>query len=55
MLPAAELLEMEASRIDPSIEVEIDFPSKYEDEMMPILDMKMTMNSSNEVVYCFHR
>ena len=44
-----------ANTIDPSIEVEIDFPSKYEDKMMPILDMKMAMNSANEVVYCFHR
>ena len=44
-----------ANTIDPSIEVEIDFPTKYEDKMMPILDMKMAMNSINEVVYCFHR
>ena len=44
-----------ANTIDPSIEVEIDFPSKYQDGMMPILDMKMAMNSTNEVVYCYHR
>ena len=44
-----------ANSIDPSIEVEIDFPSKYEDKMMPILDMKMAMNSENEVVHCFYR
>ena len=44
-----------ANTIDPSIEVEIDFPSKYEDKMMPILDMKMAMNGKNEVVHCFYR
>ena len=44
-----------ANSIDPSIEVEIDYPSKYEDKMMPILDMKMAMNNKNEVVHCFYR
>ena len=44
-----------ANSIDPSIEVEIDYPSKYEDKMMPILDMKMAMNSKNEFVHCFYR
>ena len=44
-----------ANSIDPSIEVDVDYPSKHEDKMMPILDMKMTINSENEVVHCFYR
>ena len=44
-----------ANAVDPNIEVEIDFPSKNADRMMPILDMKMSMNQQNEVVYMFHR
>ena len=44
-----------ANTIDQNIEVEIDYPSKYEDQMMPILDMKMSMNRQNEVVYMFHK
>ena len=44
-----------ANTIDPNIEVEIDYPSRYEDLMMPILDMKMSMNRQNEVVYMFHK
>ena len=44
-----------ANAVDPNIEVEIDFPSKNADRMMPILDMKMSMNQQNEVVYMFYR
>ena len=44
-----------ANSIEPSIKVEIDFPSKYEDKMMPILDMKMAINEEQEVKYMFHR
>ena len=44
-----------ASSVDPNIDVEIDYPSKYPDKMMPILDMKMTINSKNEVVHAFFR
>merc|ERR1712004_365084 len=44
-----------ANSIEPSIKVEIDFPSKYEDKMMPILDMKMAINGEDEVKYMFHR
>ena len=36
---------------DPSIEVEIDYPSKYEDKKMPILDIKLAMKS--KIVRCF--
>ena len=32
-----------ANSIDPAIQVEIDFPSKKADKMMPILDMQMAM------------
>ena len=35
---------------DPSIEVDTDYPSKYKEKMMPILDIKMDM----EVVQCQH-
>ena len=44
-----------ASSEDPNIDVEIDYPSKYPDKMMPILDMKMKINSKNEVVHAFFR
>ena len=44
-----------ANAVDQSIEVEVDYPSKNEDHMMPILDMKMSMNQQNEVVYMFYR
>ena len=44
-----------ANSVDPDIEVEIDYPSKNEGRMMPILDMKMSMNQQNEVVYMFYR
>ena len=40
-----------ANPMDPDIEVEIDFPSKNEDHMMPILDMKMSINKHTEVVF----
>ena len=52
---AMSYIQISNDTIDPSIEVEVDYPSKYEDKMMSILDMKMKMNSTNEVVYCFHR
>ena len=44
-----------ANSVDPNIEVEIDYPSKYDDKMMPILDMKMAINEEEEVKYMFHR
>ena len=44
-----------ANSIDPAIQVEIDFPSKKPDKMMPILDMKMTMDNNNMVKYKFYR
>ena len=44
-----------ANAVDQSIEVEVDYPSKNEDHMMPILDMKMSMNQQNEVVFMFYR
>ena len=44
-----------ANSVEPNIEVEIDYPSRYEDKMMPILDMKMTINEEEEVKYMFHR
>ena len=44
-----------ANSIEPSIQVEIDFPSKYEDKMMPILDMKMAINEEQEVKYMFYK
>ena len=44
-----------ANSIEPNIEVEVDYPSKYEDKMMPILDMKMAINNENEVEYMFYR
>ena len=43
------------SSIDPNIDVEVDYPSKYPDKMMSILDMKMKINSKNEVVHAFFR
>ena len=33
-----------ANAVDPNIEVEGDFPSKNDDHMMPILDMKMSIS-----------
>ena len=44
-----------ANSVEPNIEVEVDYPSKHEDNMMPILDMKMAINSENEVKYMFYR
>ena len=44
-----------ANSVEPNIEVEIDYPSKHDDKMMPILDMKMAINSEGEVEYMFHR
>ena len=50
-----EVFKQVANSVDEDIEVEIDFPSKNEDKMMPILDMKMAMNSENKVFYKFYR
>ena len=44
-----------ANSVEPNIEVEIDFPSKHDDKMMPILDMKMAINEELEIVYMFYR
>ena len=44
-----------ANSIDPAIQVEIDYPSKNVDKMMPILDMKMAMDNNNLVKYKFYR
>jgi hypothetical protein len=44
-----------ANTLDPDIEVEIDFPSKHVNGMMPILDMQMAMDSNNRVVYKFYK
>ena len=44
-----------ANSVEPSIKVEIDFPSKYDDKMMPILDMKMAINEEQEIEYMFYR
>ena len=44
-----------ANSIDPAIQVEIDFPSKKADKMMPILDMQMAMDANNLVKYKFYR
>ena len=43
-----------ANSIDKSIQVEVDFASKHEDGMMPILDMKMSIKE-NMVVYKFFK
>ena len=43
-----------ANSIDKSIKVEVDFASKHEDGMMPILDMKMSIKE-NMVVYKFFK
>ena len=50
-----EVFKQIADSVDEDIEVEVDFPSKNEDKMMPILDMKMKMNNENQVVYKFYR
>ena len=50
-----EVFKQVADSVDENIEVEVDFPSKNEDKMMPILDMKMKMNRDNQVVYKFYR
>ena len=44
-----------ANSVNPSIEVEVDFPSKNDDKFMPILDMKFAVNEKNEVVYKFFK
>ena len=44
-----------ANSIDQNIEVEVDFPSKHEDKMMPILDMKMAIDTNNLVKYQFYK
>ena len=44
-----------ANSVEPNIEVEVDYPSKHEDKMMPILDMKMAITNENEVKYMFYR
>ena len=44
-----------ANSVDPNMEVEVDFPSNYETKWMPILDMKMTMDTNNKVAYMFYR
>ena len=50
-----EVFKQVADSVDDDIEVEVDYPSKNEDKMMPILDMKMAMNSESQVVYKFYR
>ena len=44
-----------ANSVEPSIKVETDFPSKYDDKMMPILDMKMAISEEQEIEYMFYR
>ena len=43
-----------ANTIDLDIKVEVDFPSRHETRMMPILDMQMAVRE-NKVVYKFYR
>ena len=44
-----------ANNVDPDIEVEVDYPSMNEDKFMPILDMKMSMDKDNKVIYKFYK
>ena len=44
-----------AKTIDPDIKVELDFPSKNNDKIMPILDMKIPMDGQQSVKYKFYK
>ena len=44
-----------ANRIDPIIKVTFDVASNYDDNMVPILDVKVGLNKDGKIVYKFYR
>ena len=44
-----------ANSIDPMIEFTVDMPSLHQDHKLPVLDLKVKMNSSNEIEYEFFK
>ena len=49
------LIQAVANSIDPDIKVTFDVPSNYEDKMVPILDLKVTVNKQGQVIYKFYQ
>ena len=49
------IIQKIANSIDPHIQVTYDVQSNYSDKMVPILDIKATVNSDNEIDYIFYQ
>ena len=49
-----EKVKTEGNNIHPSIQIEVDFPSKYDDNKMPILDLKVWVEN-NKVKHEFYQ
>ena len=43
-----------ANSIEDMIQLTTDFPSKYEDGKVPMLDLKVWMNKNNNIFYNFY-
>ena len=50
-----EIIKTVANSIDPLIEVTYDTPSNYNDRKIPILDVKVGMNSEKKIEYEFYQ
>ena len=49
-----KVLNKIADSIDDMLKFTIDFPSKYEDKRMPVLDLKVWLENDNTVNYIFY-
>ena len=49
-----EIIKSIANSISDMIEFTVDVPSNYEEDKMPILDMKVWLNDEDEVEYMFY-
>ena len=49
-----KIIQAVANKIDKNISVSFDVPSLNEDKRVPVLDVKMCVNSSNKIEYIFY-
>ena len=44
-------IKLIGNQIHKSIQLEADYPSKYDDKKVPILDLKVWVNEDNKVIH----
>ena len=49
-----KLVQAIGNNIHPSIQVEIDYPSRYDDKKMPTLDLKLWVTRGSNMCKIFH-